>query len=94
MSRHRSHDDVERARRASILRIAAALGLGAQVPRGNEYAVLCPFHDDHDPSLLLNPEDGLWYCFVCGTGGDGIDLVMRVRGVGFIEGVRWINARI
>lgn len=92
MIRHRRRD-IEHARRASILRVAAALGLGKQVPRGREYAVLCPLHDDHDPSLWLNPDEDLWYCFPCGEGGDGIQLVMRVRGCGFMEAVRWINAR-
>lgn len=92
--RHRRRHDVERARRASILRIATALGLGEPVPRGREYAVLCPFHDDHDPSLSLNPDEGLWYCFPCGDGGDGIGLVRRVLGVGFCDAVAWINARI
>jgi DNA primase len=55
--------------------------------------VLCPFHDDHDPSLLLNTDEDLWFCFPCGAGGDGIALVMRVRGCGFTEAVAWINAR-
>lgn len=91
--RYRRNRDVERARRTSILRIAAALGLGEPEPRGREYAVLCPFHDDHDPSLLLNPDEGLWYCFACNDGKDGIDLVMRVLGIGFREAVAWINAR-
>lgn len=90
--RYPGRDDVERARRTSILHIADALGLGEQVPRGTEFAVLCPFHDDHDPSLLLNPDEGLWYCFACGEGSDGIGLVMRARSIAFREAVAWINA--
>jgi DNA primase len=43
--------------------------------------------------LLLNPDEDLWFCFPCGEGGDGITLVMRVRGCGFTEAVQWINAR-
>ncbi|MGI9038093.1 MAG: CHC2 zinc finger domain-containing protein [Gemmatimonadota bacterium] len=90
---YRNRVDAERARRGSILRIADALGFGDPVPRGTEYAVLCPFHDDHDPSLSLSIDRGLWYCFVCGEGGDGIDLVMRARALGFRDAVAWINAR-
>ncbi len=37
---------------------------------GNEYKGLCPFHDDHDPSLSVNREKGLWHCFGCERGGD------------------------
>lgn len=91
--RYRRHPDVEHARRTSILCIADALGLGEPVPRGHEYAVLCPFHDDHDPSMQLNPDEGLWYCFVCGEGGDGIQLVMQALGVCFPDAVAWITAR-
>ncbi|MFH0847755.1 MAG: bifunctional DNA primase/polymerase [Chloroflexota bacterium] len=37
---------------------------------GNEYSGLCPFHDDHNPSLSVNREKGLWHCFGCERGGD------------------------
>jgi hypothetical protein len=36
---------------------------------GKEYRGLCPFHDDHGPSLSVNREKGLWHCFGCGRGG-------------------------
>ena len=52
---------------------------------------VCPFHDDHQPSLLLDPEmaDGHFHCFSgrCGAHGDVIDLVGRLEGVGFLEAV-------
>lgn len=32
-----------------------------------EQQVVCPFHDDHDPSGYLNMESGLYYCQVCGA---------------------------
>ena len=34
--------------------------------------VICPFHDDTDPSLSINLEDGWFNCFSCGTKGGGI----------------------
>lgn len=37
---------------------------------GNEYMGVCPFHNDHNPSLSVNREKGLWHCFGCGRGGD------------------------
>jgi len=37
---------------------------------GGEYMGLCPFHNDHKPSLSVNREKGLWHCFGCGKGGD------------------------
>ena len=81
---------VEAAQRESILTIARRLGLGEPASRGDEWAVLCPLHDDHRPSLYLSEQKGLWYCHVCGEGGDGIKLVERAMNLTFAEAVRWI----
>jgi len=45
--------------------------LGVKLKKvGKEYVGLCPFHDDHSPSLSVNRKRGLWHCFGCGRGGD------------------------
>lgn len=49
------------------------------------YAI-CPFHDDHRPSLYLwDGDDGQirWYCQPCGFGGDQIDFVRRYKELPF-----------
>ena len=33
---------------------------------------LCPLHDDHKPSFLIDPQKNLFYCYGCGRGGDVI----------------------
>ncbi|MBU0907699.1 MAG: DNA primase, partial [Nanoarchaeota archaeon] len=65
--------------------------VGANVPlrrSGREYTGLCPFHQDHTPSLHVNPQKGIYKCFACGAGGDVFGYVMRRDGVGFLEAVR------
>ena len=37
---------------------------------GSGYSCICPFHDDHHPSLQIHPQKGIFKCFACGTGGD------------------------
>lgn len=37
--------------------------------KGREYVGVCPFHDDHDPSLRVNVEKNIFKCFGCGKGG-------------------------
>lgn len=32
--------------------------------------IVCPFHGDVNPSLLVNLEDGNWFCFGCNLAGD------------------------
>ena len=29
---------------------------------GSEWRALCPFHNDHTPSLFINEEKGVYYC--------------------------------
>src|SRR5207249_11829233 len=33
---------------------------------------LCPLHNDHKPSFLVDPGKSLFYCYGCGRGGDVI----------------------
>ncbi len=32
--------------------------------------IVCPFHEDVNPSMIVNFEDGSWFCFGCGRAGD------------------------
>jgi hypothetical protein len=50
--------------------------LGVKLKKnGKEYTGLCPFHDDHKPSLSVNREKGLWHCFTCGKAGNSYRFV-------------------
>ena len=46
--------------------------------KGNNYMGLCPFHEDHHPSLVVNPEKQTFHCFACGEHGDVIDLTAKL----------------
>jgi DNA primase len=52
---------------------------------------LCPFHDDHNPSLSINPSTNLWQCFGCGAGGDVIRFVELFDQVDFKEAVNRLS---
>ena len=54
--------------------LAEKLSGGPGVGRGRELAFVCPLHDDHDPSLRVDPERGVWYCDPCAEGGDVVRL--------------------
>ncbi|MBB5183195.1 DNA primase [Catenisphaera adipataccumulans] len=55
--------------------------------RGKDYKAVCPFHDDHDPSLSISAEKQIFKCFVCGAGGDVFGFVQRIENISFQEAV-------
>ena len=50
---------------------------------------LCPFHNDHTPSLYVN--SNFVYCFSCNKGWNSIDFVMATKGYDFKEAVKYLN---
>ncbi len=59
--------------------------------RGANHEALCPFHDDHSPSLKVNDSKGLYKCFVCGEAGDAISFVEKFSRKNFIEAIKEIG---
>jgi DNA primase len=55
---------------------------------GKGYVGLCPFHEEKNPSLSVNPETNLWQCFGCGIGGDVIRFVELFDKVPFPQAVK------
>ena len=43
--------------------------------------VVCPLHDDTNPSLHVYPGDGGWYCFGCERGGTIFDMAGALWGI-------------
>lgn len=62
-------------------------------PKGREFVCLCPFHNDHNPSMYVVPAKQIFHCFVCGAGGSAIDFAMRYHGLGFREALRLLADR-
>ena len=60
---------------------------------GREYVGLCPFHDDHNPSLTINQERQSYRCWVCDEGGDCFSWVMKHDGVDFREALEILARR-
>ena len=71
--------------------ILALIGEYLTVHRtGSKYKALCPFHDDHNPSLEINPDRQSYKCWVCGAGGDVFDFVKDYERVEFPEALRML----
>lgn len=50
-----------------------------------QVSLLCPFHDDRQPSLSINLERKLFHCFACQAKGDILDFVARIENVSLLD---------
>lgn len=55
--------------------------------KGKNYFAVCPFHDDHTPSMSVSKEKQIFRCFVCETSGNVISFVQNYLKVSFLEAV-------
>ncbi|MCR4993985.1 MAG: hypothetical protein K6A32_01175 [Bacteroidales bacterium] len=77
--------EIQKLRDLPIEGVAERLGL-----RVVRHKSLCPFHDDHHASLSFSVRRNSFRCFVCGSSGGTIDLVMRHLSLGFREACKWL----
>ena len=63
-------------------------------PKGKNYVSLCPFHNDHSPSLIISREKQIFNCFTCRTGGNVFSFVMKYENVSFYEAVSIVAKKI
>lgn len=83
--------DVLSIRRANpIEEVIASSGVELRLV-GRRLVGVCPFHRDGRPSLVVYPHNESYFCFGCGAGGDVIDFVARLHGVGFREAAAMLS---
>ena len=56
--------------------------------RGKNYFAICPFHDDHNPSMSVSEEKQIYTCFVCGASGNVFNFVMNYENISFTAAVK------
>ena len=60
----------------------------ALTKKGREFVGLCPFHDDHSPSMRVSPVKQIFKCFSCGAGGGAAKFLMDYEKMSFPEALR------
>lgn len=67
---------------------------GLKLTGGGEWKnAICPFHDDHKPSLRVRLDTGGFRCMTCGAhGGDMLEFHRRRYGLRFVEAVKALGA--
>jgi DNA primase len=61
---------------------------------GRTYRGPCPLHGGEGPNFSVDPERGIFKCFVCGEGGDVFSFPMKLLGLDFIEAVKFVAERV
>ncbi len=61
--------------------------------RGREMVGLCPFHDDHRPSMNVNADKQIFKCFACGAGGDVLKFVQMRENLTFPQAIQRLAQR-
>lgn len=61
--------------------------------RGRNLVGLCPFHGEKTPSFNIYTENGSFYCFGCGAGGDVITFIMKIENLDYMEAVKFLAQR-
>ena len=56
--------------------------------RGRNYFGVCPFHDDHSPSMSVTPDLQIYTCFSCGATGNVFKFIMDYENLSFMDAVK------
>ena len=61
--------------------------------KGREMVGMCPFHDDHRPSLNVNSVKQIFKCFACGAGGDVFKFIQMRENLTFPQAIERLAER-
>lgn len=74
---------------ANIVDIIESYGIKLEKKGKDNYICLCPFHDDHNPNMIVSQAKQIFTCFGgCGATGNVFTFVQKYENVSFIEAVK------
>ena len=62
--------------------------------KGKNYFGVCPFHDDHSPSMSVSKEKQIFTCFSCGATGNVFTFVKDYEHIDFYDAVRLLGNQV
>ena len=71
--------------------------IGNYVPlssKGRNFFGVCPFHDDHSPSMSVSPDKQIYTCFSCGATGNVFTFIQDYEHISFLEAVKKISLEV
>ncbi len=92
MAANHFDDDAQRVKNASDI-VDVVGELVSLRPKGREFVAICPFHDDHKPSMSVVPHKQIFFCHACGTGGDVLSFVQKFHRMEFRPALEYLASR-
>lgn len=90
---HISEDEINNIRKqADIVDIIG--GYLTLTKKGQDYKCVCPFHDDHSPSMSVSPAKQIYKCFSCGAAGNVFSFVQNYEQVSFVEAIKIVADKV
>ena len=62
--------------------------------KGSNHWGICPFHDDHKPSMAVNQDKQFYYCFVCQASGNSINFLREYENLDFTDAVETLASSL
>lgn len=62
--------------------------------KGKNYFGICPFHDDHNPSMSVSPDKQMYKCFVCGEAGNVFNFVKNFKHISYYDAVKEVGEKV
>jgi len=56
--------------------------------KGKNFFGVCPFHDDHSPSMSVSKEKQIYTCFSCGATGNVFKFLQDYENITFVEAIK------
>ncbi|UCD67326.1 MAG: DNA primase [Betaproteobacteria bacterium] len=61
---------------------------------GSNFSARCPFHNEKTPSFTVSQTKQFYHCFGCGAHGTAISFLMEYQGMGYVDAVKELAARV
>jgi len=85
-----SEETIRQLREATDISLIIEQFVPLKRTAGGKYLGLCPFHNDSNPSMNVNPNMGIYKCFACGAGGNVFKFVMEHEKVDFRTAIEFV----
>ncbi len=69
----------------SLSSVISAYNISLEYYNSKSSRCICPFHSDHNPSMLINEIPGYYYCFTCQASGNAVSFISKLENTSYTQ---------